>query len=179
MLQSWARVCNGRGYQAALGACPQVNTPHQRPHSPASWSPTDHATKPLWEACWQANIRTPEGRIRQQAGLPRIMPRSCCGKLAGKRISEHQRAAFASKLVSHGSCHEAAVGSLLASEYPNTRGPHSPASWSPTDHAMKLLWEACWQANRQRPWAFAAKRSAARAAFHSGAVAPSEWMSSR
>ncbi len=38
---------------------------------------------------------------------------------------------------------------------------YSPASWSPTDHATKPLWEACWQANRQQSRAFAAKRSAA------------------
>src|SRR5690606_21699263 len=77
-------------------ACLQANTPHQRPHSPAGWlpqfalqsrcgslpaseyptseaafasrlAPTVCPTKPLWEACLQAN--TPiRGRIRQQAG---------------------------------------------------------------------------------------------------------------
>ncbi len=41
----------------------------------------------------------------------------------------------------------------------------------PSEVATAPLWEACWQANRQRLRAFAAKRSAARAASHSGFVA--------
>ncbi len=42
------------GYEAAW-AFAREPIPHQRPRSPASWSPTDHATKPPWEACLQAN----------------------------------------------------------------------------------------------------------------------------
>ncbi|WP_133493642.1 Ig-like domain-containing protein [Alcanivorax sp. 24] len=93
---------------------------------------TDPATKPPWEACLQANGATPEAGIRQQAGLPRSVPRRHCGKLACKRMEQHRRPAFASKLVSHGLSHEAFVGSLLASEWSNAGGRHSPASWSPT-----------------------------------------------
>ncbi len=46
------------GYEAAVGdsmvPCRLTETPHAS--VPASkLAPTDHATKPLWEACWQAN----------------------------------------------------------------------------------------------------------------------------
>ncbi len=41
----------------------------------------------------------------------------------------------------------------------------------PSEVATTSLWEACWQANRQRLRAFAAKRSAARAASRSSFVA--------
>ncbi len=41
---------------------------------------------------------------------------------------------------------------------------------APADHATKPLWEACSQANGQRPRDFAAK-----AASHSGFVAISYW----
>src|SRR5690606_33651085 len=98
-------------------------------NSPASWSPTECATKPLWEACLQANGTTPEVGIRQQAGLPQSVPRSRCGKLACKRMGQRQRPVFASKLVSHRVCHEAAVGSLLASEWDNAGGRNAPAGW--------------------------------------------------
>ncbi|WP_236564169.1 hypothetical protein, partial [Alcanivorax xiamenensis] len=66
-------------------------------NSPASWSPTDRATKPLWEACWQANAPTPKAGIHQQAGLPQIVPQSRCGKLAGKRITNGRGKQFAAK----------------------------------------------------------------------------------
>src|SRR5690606_1929343 len=117
---------------------------HQRPHSPAGWlpqfalqsrcgslpaseyptseaafasrlAPTDYATKPLWEACLQAN--TPiRGRIRQQAGSHRLR-------------------------------YEAAVGSLLASEYPTSEVTFASRQ-APTVCATKPLWElACKQAS--------------------------------
>jgi alkylated DNA repair dioxygenase AlkB len=192
-------------------ACKRMGQRRRR-YSPASWSPTECATKPLWEACLQANGTTPEVGIRQQAGLPQSVPRSHCGKLACKRMGQRQRPVFASKLVSHRVCHEAAVGSLLASEWgivggcirqqgwlpqielrsrcgklackrmgqrqrpvfasklvshrvcheaavgsllaserDNAGGRNSPASWSPTECATKPLWEACLQANGTTP----------------------------
>ncbi len=164
-LQSWARVCNGRDYQTALFASKQVS--HRS------------ATKPLREACWQANIPTPEGRNSPASGSPTDPPRSRRGKLAGKRISQHRRAGIRQQAGLPRIRYEAAVGSLLASEYPNTGGPEFASKRVSHGSATKPLWEACWQANRQRPRAFAAKRSAARASSRSGAVAPSEWRSSR
>ncbi len=182
-LQSWARVCNGRGYQAALGACPQANTPHQRPHSPASWPPTDpprsrcgklagkrisqhqragiRQQAGLPRICHEAAVGSllaseypntrAEGRIRQQAGLPRIMPRSRRGKLAGKRISQHQRAGIRQQAGLPRIRHEAAVGSLPASEYPNTREPEFASKLVSHRSATKPLWEACWQASIPTP----------------------------
>ncbi len=143
--------------------------PQQRPYSPARWSPTEHATPPLWEACWQANVPATEaafaskmvshrachgaavgsllasecthtrGRIRQQAGLPQFALRSHCGKLAGKRMRQRRR-------------------------------PHSPASWSPTDHATAPLWEACWQANVPATEAAFASKMVSHRSCHGAAV---------
>ncbi len=210
-------------------ACKRMGQ-RRRPYSPASWSPTECATKPLWEACLQANGATPEDGIRQQAGLPRSVPRSRCGKLACKRMGQRRRpyspaswsptecapkplweaclqangstpeAVFASKLVSHGVCHEAAVGSLLASEWDNAGGrirqqaglprnvprsrcgklackrmgqcrrPCSPASWSRTECAPKPPWEACLQANGSTPEAVFASKLVSHGMCHEAAV---------
>ncbi len=135
----------------------------QRPEFASKLGSHGSATKPLWEACWQANEATPEARIRQQAALPRICHEVAVGSLLASEYPNTREPEFASKLLSHGSatkppweacwqangatpearirqqaglpriCHEAAVGSLLASEWGNAEGRNSPASWAPTD----------------------------------------------
>ncbi len=192
---------HGPDHEAAVGACLQANTPHQRPHSPAGWLP-QFALRSLCGSLLASEY--PNQRPHSPAGwLPQFALRSRCGKLTCKRIPQSE-AAFASRLAptdyatkplweaclqvntpirgrirqqagSHRLRYEAAVGSLLASEYPNQR-PHSPAGWlpqfalrsrcgkltckripqseaafasrlAPTDYATKPLWEACLQAN--------------------------------
>ncbi len=147
---------HGPDHEAAVGACLQANTPHQRPHSPAGWLP-QFALRSLCGSLLASEY--PNQRPHSPAGwLPQFALRSRCGKLTCKRIPQSE-AAFASRLAptdyatkplweaclqvntpirgrirqqagSHRLRYEAAVGSLLASEYPNQR-PHSPAGWLP------------------------------------------------
>ncbi len=142
------RIC----HETAVGSLLASEYPNTRgPEFASKLVSHGSATKPLWEACWQANIPTPEGRNSPASWSPTDLPRNRCGKLAGKRISQHQRAGIRQQAGLPRICHEAAVGSLLASEYPNTRGPEFASKLVSHGSATKPLWEACWQANIPTP----------------------------
>ncbi len=167
-------------HEAAVGSLLASEYPNTRGPEFASMLVSHRsATKPPWEACWQANIPTPKGRNSPASWAPTDPPRSRCGKLAGKRISQHQRAGIRQQAGLPRIRHEAAVGSLLASEYPNTRGPEFVSKRGSHGSATKPLWEAARAALRLAANALSRWRFACQQASHSGAVAPSEGRSSR
>ncbi len=111
------------GYEAAVGdsmvPCKLTETPHAS--GPASkLAPTDHATKPPWEACWQAN--------HQRAGGIR-------GQLASQLPTEG----------GHGTAVGIGLGREWGRRYEFTLD--SLASQLPTEGAMEPLWEAALAAN--------------------------------
>ncbi len=120
------------------------------------------STRPLWEACLQANVPTPKGEnspaswsptaflqgrcgklackrmrqrrggIRQQAGLPRLFYKAAVGSLLASECANAEGREFASKLVSHGFSTRPLWEACLQANVPTPKGESSPASWSPT-----------------------------------------------
>ncbi len=99
----------------------------------------------------QADCQRPEGAFAAKAASHSNKPRSRRGKLACKRIAngleEHSRP----RPLPTATNHEATVGDLLASELPTTRRSIRGQGRFPQQQTTKPPWEACLQANCQRP----------------------------